>query len=83
MALYLEREKQIEELEDGSLSSVQGSGKTISEYPATLEHDQEAESAAIEKLRLERQIAVNGAPSIPDKTPATEIFVPTKFFNVI
>lgn len=27
-------------------------------------------------------MAVNGAPSIPDKTPATEMFVPTMFFMV-
>lgn len=72
-------------LKDELRSSAQGSGKTVSEYPETLEQDQELEvaEAAIEKLRLERHRAVNGSLSIPDKTPATEIFLATMFFMVM
>lgn len=49
------------------------------------EQDQEAECAesAMAKLILERQMLVKGSPLIPDKTPATEMFVPTMFFKVI
>jgi hypothetical protein len=76
----------MEAFEDGVCRSKQGSGKTSSEYPEMLEQDQEevelAESAS-EKLMLERQMSVNGSPAIPDKTPATEIFVPVMFFRVM
>lgn len=75
----------MEEFEDGLWRSEQGLGKTDSEYPEMLEQDQEVEciESAREKLILERQILVNGSPLIPDKTPATEMFVPTMFFKVI
>ena len=85
-AWKLGRVEQMEEFEDGVCRSKQGSGKTSSEYPEMLEQDQEevelAESAS-EKLMLERQISVNGSPAIPDKTPATKIFVPVMFFRVM
>lgn len=75
----------MEEFEDGLWRSKQGSGNTNSEYPEMLEQDQEVELAESgkEKLILERQILVNGSPVIPDKTPATKMFVPTMFFRVI
>ena len=74
----------MEELEDEWWRSGQGSGKTNSEYPEMLEQDQELDcvESAREKLMLERQILVNGSPFIPDKTPATDMFVPTMFFSV-
>lgn len=85
MAWKLGRVEQIEEFEDGVCRSEQGSGKTSSEYPEMLEQDQEVEldESASEKLILERQISVNGSPIIPDKTPATDIFVPVIFFRVM
>ena len=75
----------MEEFEGVVRRSKQGSGSTSLEYPETLEQDQQVELAesAREKLILERHIPVNGSPVIPDKTPATEIFVPVMFFRVI
>lgn len=75
----------MEEFDDGVCRSKQGSGKTSSEYPEMLEQDQEVElvDSASEKLILERQILVNESPVIPDKMPATEIFVPVMFFRVM
>lgn len=75
----------MEEFVDVSWSSEQGLGNTNSEYPCTFEQVQALEGAesAIEKLRLERHIALNGSPSIPDRTPATEMFVPSIFLRVI
>lgn len=75
------REKQ--KREEFELRSEHGLGTTDSEYPETLEQDQQTEgSDVMDNVIFERQIAVKGSSSIPEKTPAVVMLVPTTFLSV-
>lgn len=78
------REKQ--KREEFEVRSEHGLGKTDSEYPETFEQDQEkgrSWSEEMDSVIFERQIAVKGSLSIPERNPAVDMLVPTTFFRVI